>query len=273
MRASRTEVLARVVAMTLVASCGGSGPEVVAPEVGGTPPVVETSVVFAVEGKRGVVFAPEGQGLELRVLATGESVPVADGTALRLVSEQSGPGLGRADAEVEIAGQIGILPNTAVLVGERLRVAQNGAVALFIATHECEPECVSQIWALHRDGRRIRVADDAPRPQVAFSVDGYQVAAYNRGLWLLHIGTWRVLRYPELTAASFAPDGALFVRERGASDRVLQMLFGGQVAEILSEPGVPKSAEPAPVTFEDGGKTVVATFAREGGDVVRRAYR
>lgn len=273
MRESRTGVWVLLGAMTVATSCGGSGPAVVAPEGGEAPPETVTGNIPEVEGKHGVVFAPEGEALELRVLATGQSVPVTDGTPLRLVSEQSGPGLGRADAEVEIGGQIGILPNTAVLVGERLRRSQNGAVTLFIATRECEPECVSQIWALHRDGRKLRLADDAPRPQVAFSPDGYQVAAYNQGLWLLHIGTWRAYRYKEFTAAAFAPDGALFVRARGATDTVLQMLFGGQVAEVLSEPGTPTSPEPAPVTFEDGGKTVVATFARAGGDTVRRAYR
>lgn len=277
MRASQTKVLAMVGAMTVAAACGGSGPGVVAtdevPGGGEAPALVEPRSVPAIEGKRGVVFAPSGEALELRVLATGESIAVTDGTPLRLVSEQSGPGLGRADAEVEIAGQIGILPNTAVLVGERLRVSQNGVVSLFIATRECEPECVSEIWALHREGRRIRLADDAPRPNVAFSPDGYQVAAHGQGLWLLHVGTWRVFRYKEFTAAAFAPDGALFVRARGATDTVLQMLLGGQVAEILSEPGALTAAEPDPVTFEDGGKTVVARFAREGGDQVRRAYR
>lgn len=255
----------------LVGTCGGgAAPEVVSPEV---TPVVAGPGLPRAEGKQGFVFAPEGESLELRVLATGESVVVSDGTPLRLVSEQSGQGLGRADAEVEISGQVGILPNTAVLVGERLRVAQNGVMALFVATRECEPDCVSEIWALHRDGRRLRVADDAPRPNVAFSADGFQVAAYNQGLWLVHIPTWRVLRYKEFTAASFAPDGALFVRTHGASDTVLQMLFGGQVAELVSEPGVPTEAEPEPVTFEDGGKTVVATFARKAGDKVVRAYR
>jgi len=271
MRAARSGVIGVVVGI-VVAACGGSAPEVVADD--GVPrPVEAVDGIPQVEGKQGIVFAPEGQTFELRVLATGESVSVGGGTPLRLVSEQSGPGLGRADAEVEIAGQIGILPNAAVLVGERLRRSHNGALALFIATRECEPDCVSEIWALHRDGRKIRVADDAPRPNVVFSSDGYQVAAYNQGLWLLHIGTWRVLRYKEFTAAAFAPDGALFVRARGTTDTVLQMLFGGQVAEILNEAGAPTSEEAEPVTFEDGGKTVVATFARAGGDKVQRAYR
>lgn len=254
-----------------VAACGGA-PEVRAPAP--APSVVVEPGLPAVEGKHGIVFSPDGAALELRVLATGQSVAVTDGTPLRLIAEQSGQGLGRAEAEVEIAGQIGILPNVAVLVGERLRRSPVAKVALFVATSDCAPACVSEVWALHPDGRRLRLSDGVGDPSFAFSPDGLQVAVGGaEGLWHLVVGPWRSYHYREFSAPAFAHDGVLYVRQHGAADAVYQLLFGGQAAHILTEPGQPVTAVPLPVTFADGGRTVVAVFARKGGDKTVRAAR
>jgi|GEM_PF-3328750 len=261
-----------LVLVLVLAACGGSAPEVVAPEGPGDRLPV-TSAIPQVQGKDGVVFSVDGNGLELRVLATGDSVLVQDGTPLKLINEQSGKGLGRADAEVEINGQIGILPNAVVLVGNRLRISPVSKVALFVATRECEPDCVADVWALHPDGRRLLVSNSVSDASVSFSPNGLQIAVGGKGLWLLNIGTWRVFAYKEFAAPAFAPDNVLYVRVHSGSDAVMRLFFGGQASEIASEPGVPTSAVPEPVTFEDGAKTIVAVFARRDGDKTQRVAR
>jgi len=150
-----------LVMMLALLACGGS-PEVVEPPGPVEPPVVEPGLP-KVQGKTGVVFSPDGSPLELRVLATGVSVLVPDGTPLRLINEQSGKGLGRADAEVEVEGQIGILPNVGVLVGDRWRTSPSSKVGLFFATGSCKPDCLQQVWAVHADGRRMMVTDEVGR--------------------------------------------------------------------------------------------------------------
>lgn len=260
-----------LVSMLAFAACGGSAPEIVKPGPVAPPPVVDA--IPKVQGKDGVVFSPDGNGLELRVLATGDSVLVQDGTPLKLINEQSGKGFGRADAEVEIAGQVGILPNSAVLAGERMRISPVAKVALFIATRQCEPDCVADVWALHPDGRRLLISNNISDASFAFSPDGLQIAVGGKGLWLLNIGTWRVLSYKEFAAPNFAPDSSLYVRSLAGSDAVMRLFAGGQATEVASEPGLPSAGVPEPVTFEDGGKTIVAIFARKGGPKTLRVAR
>ena len=261
-----------LLSMFAFVACGGSAPEIVRADEPGKRPSV-TDAIPKVQGKNGVVFSPDGNALELRVLATGDSVLVQDGTPLKLINEQSGKGFGRADAEVEIAGQVGILPSSAVLVGERMRISPVSKVALFVATRECEPDCVANVWALHPDGRRLLLSNSLTDASFAFSPDGLQIAVGGKGLWLLTIGTWRVFAYKEFAAPTFAPDSSLYVRVHGASDAVMRLFFGGQATEVASSPGVPTVAVPEPITFDEGGKTIVATFAREGGDKTLRVAR
>jgi len=258
--------------MLAFVACGGSTP-VVKPDSKPDPKAPVVSAIPKVQGKEGVVFSPDGNGLELRVLATGDSLFVEAGTPLKLLNEQSGKGLGRADAEVEINGKVGILPNRNVLVGDRMRISPVSKIALFVATRECEPDCVSDVWALHPDGRKLLMTNSARDAAFAFSPDGLQIAVGGRGLWLLNIGTWRVFTYSEFSAPTFAPDNSLYVRGFGATDNVMRLFFNGQVSEIASEPGAPTLAVPDPVTFDDGGNTIVATFARPGGDKTVRVPR
>ena len=248
-----------------LSGCGGSAPEVKPVET----PVVEAPKppgIPEIEGKNGVVFAPDGLPRELRVVATGESVEVNDGTPLTLRNIIAAEGFGRSEAEVEIDGQVGILPNDAVLVGERMRRSPGSKVAIFTAIRECDPKCVTVVWALHPDGRRLQVAPAVEEPSFAFSPDGTQVAVGGKGLWLLQAGTWKVFAYKEFAAPAFAFDNSLYVRSHGATDTVLRFFTGGQVYEVASLEGTPTVAIPVPVTFEDGGKTIVAVFSRAGGD-------
>lgn len=255
-----------VVALGWAGACGGSAPEVKPPP---EPDVVEAEKppgIPEIEGKHGVVFAPDGMSRELRVVATGESVEVQDGTPLTLRNVIAAEGFGRSEAEVEIDGQVGILPNDAVLVGERMRRSPGSKVAIFTAIRECDPKCVTTVWALHPDGRRLQVAPSVEEPSFAFSPDGTQVAVGGKGLWLLQVLPWKVFAYKEFAAPAFAFDNSLYVRSFGASDTVLRFFTGGQVYEIASLEGAPTVAIPVPVTFEDGGKTIVAVFSRAGGD-------
>jgi hypothetical protein len=123
------------------------------------------------------------------------------------------------------------------------------------------------------DGRRLLVTSNVTEPVFAFSPDGLQIAVGGKGLWLAVIGTWRVFAYKEFAAPAFSFDNNLYVRSHGNSDTVFRLYFGGQAGEILSEPGAPTTAVPDPVTFEDGGKTIVATFARAGGVATQRTRR
>ncbi len=257
----------------LLAACGGGEPAVKPTGVDGPGPATPDPGLPKAEGKSGVVFSPDGNALELRVTATGDSMLVDDGTPLELIAEQSGKGFGRADAEVRIAGKVGILPNMNVLVGERMRVSPVSKVGLFVATKACEPDCVSEVWALHPDGRRLLVTSTVTEPVFAFSPDGLQIAVGGKGIWLVVIGTWRVFAYKEFAAPAFSFDNNLYVRSHGISDNVFRLYFGGQAGEIASMPGKPTTAVPDPVTFEDGGKTIVATFARAGGVETQRVKR
>lgn len=264
--------------LLLASACGGSAPEVVAPpepppEREVAPEPVETPAKPVISGKQGVVFSPDGKPVELRVLATGATIPVEDGTPLELIAEQSGPGFGRAEAEVVIGGDKGVLPNVAAMVGERVRTSPASKVTIFFATSRCSPICSAEVWGLHADGRRVMLGDGVIDPVVAFSPDGLQAAVGGGGLWLLLVGTWRTLHYGEFTAPAFAPDDALFVRHHGTSDTVFQLFFGGQAALVVTVPGKPATEEPIPVTFEDGGATVVAVFARADGPKTLRTAR
>jgi hypothetical protein len=146
-------------------------------------------------------------------------------------------------------------------------------VELFVATSECSPVCRDEVWAIHPDGRRLELSNGVVNPAFAFSPDGLQIAVGGGGLWLLMTGMWRSVHYAEFTAPAFAQDGALFVRQHGKSDTVFQLFYGGQAALIVSEAGKPTGEEPLPVSFEDGGKTVVTEFARKGGDKTVRTAR
>ncbi|MFO0746583.1 MAG: hypothetical protein U1F43_13065 [Myxococcota bacterium] len=133
-------------------------------------------------------------------------------------------------------------------------------------------------------GRRLTLPDDGAEPTMALSPDGRTLAIGCRGLTLVDLRHWRLRAVDGYTSPAYAPDGTLFVRAgwqymydeaSPGQDAVFTLAQDGTATAVLDHAGAPPSSEPgmdagspAPVAFADGGRTLVATFARKAPGAV-----
>lgn len=274
-----------IVAMAVWMTACGGGTKQVRPteQVGPTDEKPTTAAYWELEPGAGVVVAEEQGGVvPMRVVETGETVTLADGEPVVMRQLFAGEGLGRAEAQIVARDQTGVVPNPRVAVAHRLMRVPGAPYAVLNAVSECSPKCVSDLWLLGRDGWRVQIASDATRvpTHIAVSPNGSRVAIGGHGLWVADVPDRRVRSWEAFTAPAYDPYGVLYVRGSGADDSVYEMGEFGNGVLIYTEPGTPpKTArddarpDPAPITFAEDGKTLIATFVRRGETVERRIER
>ncbi|MCA9515145.1 MAG: hypothetical protein KC635_09405 [Myxococcales bacterium] len=220
-----------------------------------------------------ILTAEPGGTVEMRALESGKTLTLKDGARVRFQEEFAEVGAGRAEAHIVAEGEVGVVPNDAVVTEARLVRLPNG-VALFKAVRTCEAYCQARLTLVDADGARIPITEDARDGKllVAPNGTGGVIAIGREGLWVATLRTGKVKHWDDFTAPAYGPDGTLVVRGVGANDAVFEIGEFGQGVLIAQEPGVVPANEadgafpdPERVAFEDGGKTIVAHFKRADG--------
>jgi hypothetical protein len=220
----------------------------------------------------GLVFCPEPGCKVTLNLDAGGTQTLDPGSKVKVLDEgkEGSPVL----ATVEAKGQRGKLPAVNVISAGRLARSPDGKVAIFFPLEACDGACRAQTWIVTPEGWTQLEGADAPRPAIAWRSDGKQVIVGAGQLFTVELPGLEVSRADRYHAPAFAPDGTLYVRST-ADDAVHRVGKRGALEKVGAPPRgkAPPGAEPAPpVTFEEDGKVVVATFRRTPEDAVVR-YR
>lgn len=293
----RTRTLRPLAAITLACACSTAPPPlpVAPPSVASPPPVApaadagspaaEPVPVFSIAAPlapTAAVILAETPGVRVTMRPeSGPALSLADGERVTYVEESTSVGAGDSLATVEARGVRGTVPNARVITEERLHRAPSGGAAVFAAVFFCGDLCHGEVWLLDAAGRRTRITDNAgPEVVVAWRPDGARVAVGSYGLFVVRPDDARAEPIPDFTAPAYAPDGTLFVRgETERDDGVFELLEGAAPRRVFAAPGRPPrrqpevpTGDPSPVTFEEGGAVLRASFWR-GARLVTTRFR
>lgn len=236
------------------------------------------------DDKVGIVFAEApGQTVPLTIgcKAGGEGLALADGTKVRVKDRITGVGIENAEAEIEVDGKTGCVPNHRVLTGGTLLRSEHAAV--FHEIRSCGDVCHGETWLFTEAERRPIELDTGPEVNAVFMKDGTVLIGNGDALLAIDLKSGKTTTHLGVTAPAIGPNGEIWVRGTDGVETAERFTLAGKrtpVFEFDVDDEVPKlygtkpgdeeetdggddeiePSGPSPVRFEDDGKVVVVVI-------------